>query len=211
MHFRKPQLVPLLFMLCAVALCLTLGTWQLQRLAWKNALFGDIAQAQAEPALGTLPDDPLALSHLAWRKAVLTGKFLPDKELRFIGRQSNGYVHLVPLKLDDSDLVLLVDTGWLPGDLPAKVAPGMQTVQGVLRPPHAKRLFSPGNAPGRNLWFTEDMPALEQATGLKLVPYVLQSGDLPKLHNDHLGYAITWYALALVGVGMFAAYQRKRA
>src|SRR5688500_8242929 len=82
MSFRKPQLVPLLFITVAFCTLFSLGTWQVQRMQWKHALIADIEKGQALPALGTLPEDPKGLEY---RSVALTGTFHHDKVLHMIG------------------------------------------------------------------------------------------------------------------------------
>ena len=199
---------------CTVVLLLALGSWQLQRLAWKEGLAEQINAAQTQPALGTLPDDSAALQKLAYRRVALTGHWIVDKhELRVVGRESGGYVWLLPFKLDDSDQVVLVSIGWMRNDIsPPPGWPFVRTttITGTLRPPRPKRMFSPDNFPQKNVWFTEDIPAMERATGQRLLPMVVETQAMPPLRNDHLGYAITWYLLAGICLGMFGIAHRER-
>lgn len=203
MPFRKPEYVPLLFIIVAVTVLATFGLWQVERLEWKRALLAEIETAQTQPVLEKLP--PQA-EGLAYRKAALSGRYLPEKTLHFIGNKSDGYVWLVPFKEKTSKQTLLVSAGWFPSN--AKDVKLPEHPQGTLRPMRAPRLFSPENRPERNLWFSEDKAAMEAATGVALFPLVLDAKPMPPLRNDHLGYAITWFSLALVGIVMFIFYHR---
>ena len=74
--------------------------------------------------------------------------------------------------------------------------------------------------PAHNTWFTRDPAAIAAAKGIGAVApfYVEQESPVPpgglpqpgklvvQLRNAHLGYAITWYGLAVVLVAVFAAY-----
>ena len=51
MKFRRPQFIPLAFIIGTTLLLVSLGLWQAQRLVWKNNLIARIETAQAEPAL----------------------------------------------------------------------------------------------------------------------------------------------------------------
>lgn len=212
----RPAWVPLAFALLAVALCCTLGVWQLSRMQQKNALIEARAAAAAQSTLGTLPEDASAWPPLAYRHAVLTGRFLPEKTLRFVARKVGGYVLLSPFRLEESDRVILVARGWFPADPANKDAAepppeGVMQVEGHLRPARERRYFSPDNDAARNLWFTETLPEMEQVLGTPLSPLVLDAEPLSPLRNDHLGYAITWFMLAGVAVAMTLAYRRKEA
>lgn len=222
MRFRKLELIPLLFIISAVGLCATLGIWQLERLAWKESLIAAIEKAQAEPVLTTLPKD---LSSLEYRNVELKGQFLQDKALHRVGSRQGerpGFVLLVPFTLNDGR-VILVDRGYTPADaLPGITKPS--AVKGILRPARGKRaFFIPDNQPARNLWLYEDIAAMSSYTQLTLLPLVVEAtGSYEKgvypipntgkivLRNDHFGYAITWFSLALVGIVLFGVYYRER-
>jgi surfeit locus 1 family protein len=219
MHFRRPQVIPLLFILGSTLLLGGLGVWQLERLQWKNALVADIDKAQAEPALQELPQD---LTHIDYRSVALTGNFLNDKGFHEAGGvqdEGPGYFYLTPFQLDDGR-ILLVNRGFAPKG--KEGAPqGTVTIHGIVREPRVKRFFSPGNSAEKNLWFYEDVPAMSQQSGVHLLPLIVEeTGERKKdvypipntgkvtMRNDHLGYAFTWFSIALIGLIMFGIYHR---
>jgi surfeit locus 1 family protein len=219
-NFRKPQLIPLLFIIAATIIMATLGTWQVERLQWKNALVKQIEQVQNLPALQALPAD---LTGLEYRKVTLSGTFKYEKVLHLIGRQKGnfpGFFMLTPFELEDKRIIL-INRGFSPKDKESKPE-GIQTIEGVIRPAREKRFFAPDNVPEKNVWFYEDMPAMTQSTGLSITPIIVEQVGVEKrsefpipgdgkvnLRNDHLGYAITWFATALIGLIMFGFYYRK--
>ena len=216
--------------IAGIAVLLALGTWQLQRLEWKEALIAE-RQAQARAAPITLPvhiTDPAALE---FRRAEVAGRFLHDRELYLEGRSHHGQggLHIVtPLALDDGRIVL-VDRGWVPSE---RRPPENRRLGQVERPVivlgHLRRggwrgsdLFRPENQPETNTWLWPDLPAMAARTGLDGVItglYVVAGpaanpGGLPigseaavALRNDHLQYAVTWYALALVLLVVYVLY-----
>jgi surfeit locus 1 family protein len=219
MKFRKPQLVPLLFIAATVAVLASFGAWQVQRLAWKEGLIAQIEAAQAAQALTQLPP---SLTGLEYRNVTLTGNFMNGKSLRLVGSLAGvgpGFFVLTPLKLKDNRIIL-VNRGFAPEGMEGAPA-GVQTVNGILRPPRGKRAFVPENQPEKNLWLTEDISTMSKTTGLDLLPLIVEvtgareQGVYPmpgdgkiKLRNDHLGYAITWFSLAALALIMFAVYHR---
>jgi len=218
--------------LCVVLLLgglLGLGSWQLQRLHWKTDLIAamDSRMHQAPLDLAGLQDD----EDVAYRTATASGRFLLDHVFyQFaiaLGSGAGGYRLVTPLRMEDGRF-LLVDRGWVPyglrdGDFwrPS----GAVTVSGILhRPEHAWN--QPANDPQRNNWYGVDLAAMAEKAGLPgFLPYVLEvdaaphPGDYPiggqtriSLPNDHLGYALTWYGLALAllviyGCRLFADYK----
>lgn len=222
--FRKPALIPALFMACATVLLTGLGLWQVERLQWKQHEIAKVEAAQALPILGTLPQE---LGGLEYRKVMLTGTFLYDKAMHMVGRprqftsDSAGFFIVTPFKLDDDGRIILVNRGFAPAGKETKPE-GVQSVAGIIRPARVKRYFSPDNQPDKNLWFYEDITAMSAATGVTLTPLIVEAtGDMQKdvypiphdgnvsLRNDHLQYAITWFSLAIIGLVMFGVYQRK--
>lgn len=230
MQLRRFQLVPLLFIIASTILLSGLGTWQLYRLQWKNALIAQIDHAQHEPSLGNLPElnDDAAIAALAYRNVTLTGTFMHDKTLHMAGRPKEagigtaaGFFLLTPFKLDDDGRIILVNRGFSLVDKETKPT-GTQTIQGVIRTPRVKRPFSPDNHPEKNVWFFEDINAMSQFVGSPLLPLVVEAvGKKEKnvypipndgkisLRNDHLYYAITWFSIAIIGIIMFIIYHRK--
>lgn len=220
-NFRKVQLIPLLFIIASTIMLSSLGVWQVQRLAWKNGLIKQIEQVQGLPALQTLPAD---LAGLEYRKVTLTGTFKYEKVLHLIGRQRGnfpGFFMLTPFELADDGRIILVNRGFSPEGKESKPE-GLQTIEGVIRPAREKRFFAPENIPAKNVWFYENIPEMKKATGLEITPLVVEQvgeekkGEFPipgdgkvYLRNDHLGYAITWFSTALIGIIMFGFYYRK--
>ncbi len=222
--------VPLLFIIASTLLLCGLGTWQVQRLQWKNSLIVQIEQAQKEPALGSLPQlsSPQAIDGLAYHNVRLSGEFMHDKALHMVGRpkeagigSANGFYILTPFKLEDDGRIILVNRGFSIVDKETKPQ-GVQVVEGVMRPAREKRYFSPDNHPEKNVWFYEDLGAMAAAAQVNLTPIMVEATGIgqkdvfpipnnPKitLRNDHLYYAITWYSIAFIGVIMFIIYQRK--
>jgi len=212
MQFRRPLPIELLAVTLAALLMVGLGVWQLQRLQWKQGLLEHIAQAQNGPILGTLPQSEDELKALEYRHVMLAGHWRLDKpELHLVGQQSNGYIWLKPFQLEDSDQIVLVPLGWFPiGAQVSADLPKTTQVEGYIRLPKTKRLFSPDNHPDKNVWFIENVPEMEKALGLKLLPVVVETKPMPPLRNDHLGYAITWFMLAGACVVMYLIALRKK-
>jgi cytochrome oxidase assembly protein ShyY1 len=95
---------------------------------------------------------------------------------------------------------------------------------GALRWPEPRGWFTPHDDPARNLWFVRDHHAMAAAKRWgRVAPFYIQletpsgTGNLPRagrlvpsLSNNHLQYAITWYALAAVLAIIFALWMRSR-
>jgi surfeit locus 1 family protein len=224
---------PTLFAGGAFLVLLALGTWQVERLQWKERLIAERHAAVTAPAID-LPRSLEAARGMDYRHVRAAGSFLNDREL-YLGATSPegrpGYHVVTPLRLADG-AVLLVDRGFVPQE---KRAPetratgeivGPTTVSGLLRLPLDRKpyWFLPENSAERNYWFYVDPPAMAKAAKLDgVLPYYIDAdaapnpGGLPvggqtrlDLPNDHLQYAITWYALAAGLLGVYIVFIRRR-
>ena len=219
MRSRPSNFWPTVFAAAGVVVLLGLGTWQVERLFWKEGLIAARRAAVAAPPVD-LPESLAAAKDLEFHRLRATGRFLNDREL-YLGATSDdghpGYLVVTPL-VTSSGATLLVERGFIPE---AKRAPatrtageisGEVTVNGLLRLPPAGKpaWFIPDNDAARNYWFYVDVPAMAAAAHLdRVLPFYLDAdatpnpGGLPvggqtrlELPNNHLQYAITWYALA---------------
>jgi len=233
----RPLLWPTLMTLPAVLGALALGTWQVQRLEWKSALLAERQARRDAPPLGGLPAvfDP---TQHEFRKARIDGRFLHGKELYLAARSfrgNPGYHVVTPFAVEGGGTIL-VNRGWIPLDRkepdtrkPAQIA-GTVALEGYLRVPPGQGWFVPDNEPAKNFWFYVDVPAMARVAALTTAgpggvkPYILEAGPAEnpggypvggvtrfEAPNDHLQYAITWYAMAIIGTVIFVLYHRKHA
>ncbi len=213
-------------------LLLGLGTWQLERLQWKEGL---IAQRQAalHAVPVALPSSLEAARALEFHPVRAEGEFLNAHEL-YLNAQSlrgdPGFHVITPLRLADGS-ILLVDRGFVPTDHQAPSTreagepQGMTGVIGLLRlPPASRGWFTPDDEPQRNSWFSIDLPAMAKAAGVaRILPFYIDADATPNpggwpeggqtitdLPNNHLQYAITWYALALALIVIYIRFARRR-
>jgi surfeit locus 1 family protein len=224
---------PSFFALGALVVLLGLGTWQVERLVWKEGLIAARRAAVAAPPVA-LPSSLAPARALEYHHVGARGHFLNDREL-YLGATSEdgrpGYHVVTPLVLDDGR-VLLIERGFVPQQRkdPASRAAGEiegeVTVTGLLRMPPAGKpnWFVPDNNAERNYWFYVDIPAMAAAARVEnALPFYVDAdatpnpGGLPEggqtrldLPNNHLQYAITWYALAAGLIVVYAVFIRRR-
>jgi surfeit locus 1 family protein len=213
---RRPLLIAVLASIPVLGLLLFLGTWQVQRLGWKNDLIARIAASEAGPA-APLRDPPEPLS-----KVRVTGRFDHAREA-MLGLEVRAAVlgaHLLTPLLREGAPAVLVNRGWVPLERRGPVVrpEGEVTVEGWVHPGDRPGTFSATDDPAGRRFYTFDPPAIGAALGLPVAPYgivALGAGggtfpdparSLPRPTNNHLGYAITWYGLALSLVGVLAAF-----
>ncbi|MPZ56077.1 MAG: SURF1 family protein [Rhizobiales bacterium] len=229
-------IVPGILALTGVAVLVGLGTWQIERKAWKEALIAALSERLAQaPVSLPAPDtwDRLAPADNEFRRVVFRAAFLHDRETHVytVGSALRsdvtgpGYWVFTPARLPDGRL-LVVDRGFVPeGQQDPKTRPQGQVsgeirIIGALRWPEEPGWFTPGPDPALNLWFRRDPAGMALAKGLgPIAPfYVAQEapippGGMPKpgpltvdLRNMHLQYALTWYGLAAVLIVVFMSW-----
>lgn len=230
MAFR-PKLVPTLFTVPALFALLALGTWQVQRLHWKEDLIQKLETRATAPAV----DPPSASGDLAafeYRQVRVRGTFRHDRELYLVGRSLRGQAGLhvlTPFERADGPPIL-VDRGWVPFDRrdPAGRAqgqiPGTIMLEGLLRLEKGKGAFQPDNDAQNNSWYFVELDRMAKTAQMPLAKgYYLVAGpmkvpgSLPvagqwrlKVRNDHLQYAITWFSLAFALLVIYILYHRQR-
>jgi surfeit locus 1 family protein len=233
---RRSWLGLLLPALLAFIVLIGLGTWQVERKAWKEALIAALTER-----LATLPETlpaPATWQNLdaasdEYRHVKFTALFDNAAEALVYGAASAfrpdvsgpGYWVFTPARVADGSLVM-VNRGFVPEDRkePQSRAEGQISgpveIVGALRWPDTRHWFTPADDAAHNLWFNRDPHAIAAAKGLGAVaPFFVEMeapvppGGLPSpgkivvnLPDNHLQYAITWYGLAAALVGVFAVW-----
>lgn len=226
----RPTLWSTVAAAAALAVLVGLGTWQVQRLHWKE---GVIAYREARLAMPPVSvGEETADEDLAFRRARATGRFLHSREFLISNRVRGGragFDVVTPLRLGPADIVL-VNRGWIPLDRadPDTRREGLvatkTAVTGILRKPGKTSPWVPDNEPARNVWYYADPEAMASVAGLAGVrdtvlvadarpnPGGLPAGRKPKVEiaNRHLEYALTWYGLALVLAVIYFVFHWRR-
>jgi surfeit locus 1 family protein len=225
----RPRLIPTLIAVPGIALLLALGTWQLFRLAEKNAINQFRAERVATQAV-PLPARVDDVAAWEFRRVAVTGTFDHGSELRVNARSqrgNTGYDLVTPLRREGAPPVL-VNRGWVPYSRKEPAArqegqvAGPVTVEGILRTEPRKGWLMPDNDAARNEWFWFDLPAMKNAAGVPdAAPFYVEAGPAPnpggfpiggqtifQLPSNHLQYALTWYALAIALAAIYIVSQR---
>lgn len=207
---------------------LGLGTWQLQRLQWKEAI---IAEREAMVAQAPLVLSSINADAPEFRRVRVSGTLMSGKSL-FVGPRIHqgrpGWYLVTPLRLATGGVVM-INRGWVPYDKRGDyrddaTGPGNRYVyDGILRRPGTRGPFAPDNVPARDEWYRLDPAAIAQRLDLGTVApfwvvdraspgqrsYPTPVGDIALPPNNHLQYVVTWYGLALVLVVIGGLYWRK--
>lgn len=227
-HSRRPMgratlLVALGGTLLA-GLLVGLGLWQVERLHWKVDLIDRVeARVRLPPIDAPSADEWAALdpAGLEYRPVRLQGRFLHDAETRVQALTEHGGGHWVmtPLVRPDGETIL-VNRGFVP---PERMDPATRLpdpadesveITGLLRLSEPGGDFLRSNDPQAGRWFSRDVAAIAKALDIpRALPFFVDADtasgtqDFPvggltvlSFRNPHLGYAITWFALAAMVV-----------
>jgi surfeit locus 1 family protein len=230
----RPSLWSSVFAAIGVVVLIALGTWQLDRREWKEDLIARLQARSAAPpiSLQTATEDPQAAEY---RRLRLSGRYLHAKTLYLSSKTHEGRVGLHVVTPFDvrGGPTILVDRGWTPPELkapearPESVVEGETSVEGVVRLGgwRGSEWFRPDNEPAAGVWLYLDPAAMAEAVGLDdpLTAFYVSAaadqhpGRYPiggqsqvRQRNQHLQYAITWYALALGLAGVWLAFSFRR-
>ncbi|MBR0719655.1 SURF1 family protein [Bradyrhizobium liaoningense] len=219
----SPWLVALA--LTTIAILTALGIWQIERRAWKLALIDRVEQ-RVHAAAGPLPVasswPAISAGSDEYRHVAVSGRFRHDREtlVKAVTEEGGGYWVVTPLQRDDGTIVL-INRGFVPPerrDVSTRLdgnPDGEVTVIGLLRITEPKGGFLRTNEPTHERWYSRDVAAISAARGLHdVAPFFIDAdatanarnapiGGLTVIRfpNNHLIYALTWFALAFMLAG----------
>ncbi|WBL79419.1 SURF1 family protein [Bradyrhizobium xenonodulans] len=221
----RPPLWLTVLSLTAFVLLIALGVWQIERRAWKLALIDRVEQrvhAPAQPIPSPAVWPAVSTANDEYRHVSVAGRFLHDREtlVQAVTEEGPGYWVLTPLQRNDGTQVL-VNRGFVPSERRDASTrrdgnpDGQVAITGLLRMTEPKGGFLRNNVPQHNRWYSRDIAAIAAARGLENVaPFFIdadagsQSGPGPiggltvvRFPNNHLIYALTWFALAFMLAG----------
>jgi surfeit locus 1 family protein len=220
----------ILVVIPAFVVLIGLGSWQVQRLNWKNEVI-DGRQAALEVDPIPIPSRDDVVERMSFRWVEVTGTFIHDQEFYFYAPKSGkaGYRVVTPV-LQRIGLTLLVDRGWVPADRrdPATRLEGQiegeVTIVGIVRTDIVGIQGPlPDNDVENNEWFWVDPTAMSAVHGAYYRPALVVADDTANpggwpqgdasvlgVRNSHLGYAITWFSLAFALVVIWILALRRR-
>ncbi|MFO8025143.1 SURF1 family protein [Thiohalophilus sp.] len=222
----RPRLWPTLATIVLLPVLLHLGFWQLERAQEKREIEQRYAKQQARPAVELSSLDPT--SRIEYRQVKVSGKFDDDKHILLdnqVHQKHAGYQVLTPLQIGDSELYILVNRGWVDSRLQRNRFPVIATPKNnVALTGRLKLPSEPGLKLGEQSYTDMSWPLvvqwldvdeLEELTGYKLYPYIMQLGEsephgfvrdwkiVSSSPEKSTSYAVQWFALALALVLIF--------
>lgn len=203
------------------AVLISLGSWQLQRLSWKQGILAEIdAALQGEPV--AVPGQP-SENEDKYLPVRTSGTLLGPEVHVLASLKGQGAVYRVisPLETDDGRRIML-DRGTVPAEKKEAARDfGQVEVLGNLHWPDEIDGFTPEPDRSANIWFARDISAMAEVLNTEPVLVVVREMtglndiarplpvDTAGIPNDHLQYAITWFSLAAIWAVMTAVLVRR--
>ncbi|MCV6593580.1 MAG: SURF1 family protein [Silicimonas sp.] len=208
-------IVPLILGVGGCAVLAAFGFWQLARLEWKEGILAEIEARIAGPEIA-LPLEPDAEAY-RFQPVAVSGRFDGNDVPVFLSHSGGPVYRLVASFETDGGRRIMVDRGAISALEPLtearRTAPGLAQVQGNLHWPDEVDDWTPepdanGTLYGRDIplmaRLLETEPMLVVAR--EITPNTPPTTPLPVttsgIPNNHLGYAVQWFGLALVWAGM---------
>ena len=152
-----------------------LGSWQVVRLGWKTELIAIFEDRLVRNPLPLPPQiDPTAIKDFDYRRVYATGRLRHDQEMLIgprIHNGNNGYLVVTPLVRDGQGSSVLVNRGWIPkkfkrqADRQEGLPTGEVRIEGLLREPWQKNMFTPDNKPELGEFYFPDVDQMAKLTG----------------------------------------------
>lgn len=204
----------------------SLGVWQLHRLAWKRDLIERVEQRVRAPPVappGREQWPQVNVANSEYLHVVVQGRYLHEREtlVQAVTERGGGFWVVTPFVTVDG-YVVLINRGFVsplhrdPATRPEGQVEGVTTVTGLVRISESGGAYLRSNEAAANRWYSRDVAAIAAARGLTdVAPYFIDAdasdarhGNAPiggltviTFSNNHLQYALTWFALALMVAG----------
>ena len=207
-----------IFFIFYFIIVLSLGTWQIIRLNYKNKQISYLEENLKKNSIKFNLGLDKEYTKVSLNENNLTNKFF----LYQLNKGQIGFKVLVPYEIDNTSVVL-VDKGWVKKDKISeikKVSFNKSIVEGYTKKISKKNYFTPDNNNKEDFLYSIEISSLQKFLNKNIYPLlIVQTSRTGKdiipndyevhLSNNHLQYAITWYALAFV-TGIFFLYYRKK-
>jgi surfeit locus 1 family protein len=227
----RPDLARLLWQLplaiVGIAILVGLGVWQLERLAWKEALIAQVESGLTAPPVDAPGPEAWTgdLGGIEYRPVAARGRYLNDDEL-FVNEtliepkgpySGYGFFVMTPFVAEDG-WVVYVNRGFVPRDRKSPDSraggqiEGPTEAVGLLRRPVSRAWFIPGDDAAGNEWFSRDPALFAAAQGRPastVAPYIIDArfdpalpGGLPQGGETIVAFPNNHLAYALTWFGL---------
>ena len=206
------------FVIFFILVFISLGSWQIIRLNWKNNLILEIETSLKNP--------PVELSELNlsnYLKIKTSGSIDFEKQIYLYNLNESGtpgFEVINPLMIDSKNY--LINRGWIPFE--KKYSEEIydfdeSNIIGTLKSQGRKNIFKPDNDIEENYWFSLNREDISKFTGKEFSKYIIYldgNYQFPKpkkitanISNNHKKYAITWFSLAISILLLYLYFRKK--
>lgn len=199
---------PIVMGIVGCAILISLGLWQLQRMEWKEGVLATIEERMVAAPIA-LPAQ-MSEAQDEYRAVTATGHFTGEFIELLAGQKgASPGVRIIEAFATNDGRRILIDRGFIEDQ--ARTTPrnaGTTEISGNILWPDDNDSFTPPPDEKSGLWFERDLPAMaaklgteeilivaRQDTGDGILPVPVDTSSIP---NDHWGYAVQWFLLALV-------------
>ena len=206
------------FIIFFIFVFISLGTWQIIRLNWKNNLILEIEYSLKNP-----PVELSKSNEENFLKIKTSGAIDFEKQIYLYNLNDSGtpgFEVINPILIGNENY--LINRGWIPFE--KKNTPEINifdqnNIIGTLKTQGRKNIFKPDNDIKENYWFSLNREDILKFTGKKFSKYIIYldgNYQLPKpkkitanISNNHKKYAMTWFSLA-ISIFLLYLYFRKK-
>ena len=206
------------FVFFFILVFISLGSWQIIRLEWKNNLILEIENSLKKP-----PEVLFEPSITNYLKIKTSGSIDFENQIYLYNlneKGTPGFEVINPIIINNKNY--LINRGWIPFEkknskeiyeFDEKNIIGTLILQG------RKNIFKPDNDIKENYWFSLDRDDILKFTGKEFSQYIIYlNGNylVPKpkkitanISNNHKKYAITWFSLAISILLLYLYFRKK--
>ncbi len=215
---RAGLVLPSGLALAGFLILIALGTWQVERKAWKEALISTLSDRLAAEPIDLPPPSQwpaMTPENSEFRRVRLHADYLQAGDALVYASGSSirddvkgtGYFVFSPAQLADGAKIV-INRGFTPSRAYPRASAA--DIVGAIRWPEAPSWFAAPHDNAGEVWTVRDQRMMAQVKDWGgVAPFYIEQespippGGLPhpakltvRLRNDHLQYAITWYGLA---------------
>jgi surfeit locus 1 family protein len=222
----RPRLLMTLLSMALIALFISFGQWQWNKATVKGDLQTLLDTRSAEPAI-SMPVVPANAQAMRYRQVITRGHYEAEHQILLdnrVHREQAGYHVITPLRIENSEMRVLVNRGWLPAlaehsHTPEVATPaGLVEVSGMAIVPGTRYFtlgaeVAGGTSGWQKVWQNLDLPRYGKAVNFPVQPVVIQlspestaggfAREWPRPDERierHVGYALQWWGFALATV-----------
>ncbi len=206
------------FTIFFILVFISLGSWQIIRLNWKNNLILEIENSLKKPPV------ELTQSNIEnYLKIKTSGIIDFDKQIYLYNLNDTGtpgFEVINPIFINNENY--LINRGWIPFEKKNTQEIEIfdeKNIIGTLKLQSRNNIFKPDNDIKENYWFSLNREDILKFTGKEFSKYIIYldgNYQVPKpkkitanISNNHKKYALTWFSLAISILLLYLYFRKK--